>query len=76
MSALVDFPKSDQWLVICEQKKRPTLQVVLEVLNSPKSTLHFEQEGCVVFLKIGELSTGVPYGEVVPVLVDLREDGP
>ena len=62
MGAFVDFPKSDQWLVICEQKKRPTLLVVLEVLNSPKSTLHFEQEGCVVLLKIGEFPREIKQG--------------
>ena len=76
MGALVDFPQSDLRLVICEQKKQPTLQVVLKVLNSPESTLHFKQAGCVVFLKIGEFPTGIPYGKVVAVLVDLREDGP
>ena len=56
-SALVDFAQAGHRLVICIQKKGPTLQVVLKVLDSPKSTLHFKQKGCVAFLQIGEFST-------------------
>ena len=76
MGALVNLAKTCQGLVICEQKERPTFQVVLEVLHSPKSTLHFQQKKGEVFLKIGEFPIGIPNCEMVFFFVDLRKNGP
>ena len=75
MRALVNLAQPCQGPVICEQKEGPTFKVVLEVLNSPKSFLHLQVVGGIVFLKIGEFPTGVPDGMMVPFLVDLRENG-
>ena len=62
---------SGQQLVIYEQMKGPTFEVVLQVLNSLKSTSHLQQKPGVVFLKIGEFQTGVPNGLMVSFLVNL-----
>ena len=59
MCALVDFAQSGQGLVVCEQKKEPIKEAVLEELNSPKSTLLLRQKRGVVFLKIGEFPTAI-----------------
>ena len=46
------------------------------MVDSPQGSLHFQQEGGVVFLVVGQFPTGVADGVVVAVLVDLGEDGP
>ena len=76
VGALVNLAQAGQGLVICEQKECPTLQVELEVLNTTKSTLHFEQKRDVVFLEIGELPSGILDCKMISFFCDLREDCP
>ena len=69
---LVHLAEASERQVISKQQEMSASKVMLEVFDTPKHTLHLEQERRVVLYVGGELYAGIPDGMMITVGVNLR----
>ena len=62
--------------MVCVEHEGSASEIDIEMVHPPQSSLHFQEEWCVVGLVLLQLATGVRNDAVFPFLVDLRQDGP
>jgi hypothetical protein len=71
----MDLTKLFQGPVIGEQGELPAPQVSVEMLHTPDGSLHFQQKGSVITLMFLQLSAGIGNHTVLPVGINLGQDG-